>query len=128
VQPNVDQIFDISKLWILLDQKDWVWIIKCLQAPVEGPGGAVPLCPDHWHAPPEPEAGSNLLNSLQYLHIFSVFTFLINRRCHNLSILWLFLKFFLIFTIFFFAGFHLKWLVIMVRWLIVRLQVDWYRF
>ena len=55
-------------------------------------GGPVPLLPPS-HAPSqEPEAGSNLINSkLTY-----IFTILINRQCHNLSILWLFLKFFLV--------------------------------
>ena len=98
-----------------------------------GGGTGTPVTPldsldmHHPRPPLEPEAGSNLLNS-KFTFILRFFTFLINRQCHNLSILWLFLKFFLIYNIFFFAWFHLKWLVIMVRWLMVSLQVDYYRF
>ena len=48
-------------------------------------GGGTPVPPRHAPlGPPEPEAGSYILNS----HIYSeFFTFLINRQWHNLSIL-----------------------------------------
>ena len=52
-------------------------------------GGSTPVSPLDMHplGPPlEPEAGSNLLNS-KLTYIFRFFTFLINRQCHNLSIL-----------------------------------------
>ena len=60
-------------------------------------GGRTPVPPRH--APPrtllESEAGSNSLNS-KLTYIFRFLLFFINRQCHNLSILWLFLKFFLV--------------------------------
>ena len=70
----------------------WGTLIECRRV-VEG-GGRYPCAPLDKH-PLEPEAGSNLLNS-KLAYILRFFTFLINRQCHNLSILWLFLKLFLV--------------------------------
>ena len=48
-----------------------------------GFGSPVPHLDMH---PLEPQGGSNSLNS-KLAYIFRFFTFLINRQCHNLSIL-----------------------------------------